>query len=131
MGVEDERTPAAGPVAGPADQADRVDALRRHELQPGLDAAGLQPADDRLADRPLFAGIVGQIAESEAKIDQRRTVAVDILQNVEERFGHENCTCTLAAGRTVGRRAGLKSGDPEGRQAGDQRAISRARRSGP
>ena len=63
--------------------------LRRHELQPGLDAAGLQPADDRLADRPLFAGIVGQIAESEAKIDQRRTVAVDILQNVEERFGHE------------------------------------------
>ena len=99
MGVEDQRASAAGPVAAAADQADRVDALRRHELEPGLDARLAQPGDDGLADRPLLAGIVGQVAEGQAQVGQRLPVALDAVQNGLEFLLHGNPPVTpLPAG---------------------------------
>ena len=50
-------------------------------LEPGLDAGVLQPAGDGLTRSPLVPGIVGEVANREAEIDEIRLVVLKRLEH--------------------------------------------------
>ena len=113
--ISERPPPARSPV--PRTRPIALTLSGRHELQPGLDARLLQPGDDRLADLPFLAGIVGQVAEGEAQLGQCFPVALDAVQNGLEFLLHANPPVTPlpAAGyRRRARRASVPSSAPAG-----------------
>ena len=69
VGVENERPTGSFTALGPAQHTDSVDAVDGDMLKPCVDSGVLQPLGDRVPRGAFMTGIVGQVANFEAKID--------------------------------------------------------------
>ena len=73
MGVEDE----AGALSASGYHADGIDALLGDELKKCVDAALLEPIDDRFADLSFLGVGACGVSQPEAEVDQFLTIFFD------------------------------------------------------